>query len=102
MSKHTPGPWTAHEDGFIKADGKNIAEAFSDTAPFWGGVVDQHLPMQANARLIAAAPVMLEELAYASHALELASMEVPETSRERFGWHSKHLRRMIKLIEGDE
>jgi hypothetical protein len=57
MSKHTPGPWHVHEGG------DNLASFFVDSAKE-GSVckiaVNHH--EEANARLIATAPEMLEEL----------------------------------------
>ena len=57
-AKHTPGPWKSYEDdGFINlmvvdAEGYYIAEAMGRTKK----------NMEANARLIAAAPELLEAL----------------------------------------
>lgn len=58
MTEHTPGPWRIDERpshvGVLGGDGKKVAEAwlaFRDSETYW-----------ANARLIAAAPDLLEAL----------------------------------------
>ena len=68
--KHTPGPWTTDEDDHdaphqnikVKA-GKHrtVCTVWIDDAP----VRDFNAEQQANARLIAAAPELLEYLQYA-------------------------------------
>lgn len=63
MSKHTPGPWTIdeHELGsFIRCAGGYIIT----------GPVNERPGYKANARLIAAAPNLLEALMKAATALE--------------------------------
>lgn len=72
MNAHTPGPWQITEmDGEVNRavvgpDGELIADCFAPTAE------DFNLPQdyEANARLIAAAPELLEAL---SHLLEMVS-----------------------------
>lgn len=96
MSKHTPGPWHHDEYGHICAGPQIIGIAYQ----FELNDSDyDELPCIPNARLIAAAPVMFEELAHARFALKLASTLVPERACERFLSHSKHLGRMIELIK---
>lgn len=57
MSQHTPGPWTIHDqvdsEGFtiIKGQGLRLAKV-TNSEPDWA---------EANARLIAAAPELLED-----------------------------------------
>ena len=60
-TQHTPGPWRVRKDGAGR-----LAGVSDETRKFdcfvWGGVaVDADL-MEANARLIAAAPELLEAL----------------------------------------
>lgn len=54
MSKHTPGPWVIINHQIGGADGKEVGNAFAPGRP----AVEQ----EANARLIAAAPDLLEAL----------------------------------------
>ena len=61
MSKHTPGPWIVAEDQVGDDDGNTIADVtlFNE----WNtteGIVTKEMPWEANARLIAAAPELLE------------------------------------------
>lgn len=58
MSKHTKGPWRVHlvdDTVVIDKSGEHVARAL-------GQYVDDPLPIEANARLIAAAPDLLEAL----------------------------------------
>ena len=70
-TKHTPGPWTADEFGYINAGGQQIADVYVyDSSDCMGcGQCENHsarnepkLPYKANARLIAAAPELLYAL----------------------------------------
>lgn len=61
MSKHTPGPWEATISGTIVFDGGSIGEAY-DWNPGYHSDDIHPLPVGANARLMAAAPEMLEIL----------------------------------------
>ena len=54
-SKHTPGPWTANENGSIEYEGGYLGEAYAYCENSY-----EDLPMMANARLMAAAPEMFE------------------------------------------
>ena len=66
MSKHTPGPWAPdyaehdcpHQDVKIKAGKRGVCRVWMDNAP----VEDYNREQRANARLIAAAPELLEAL----------------------------------------
>jgi hypothetical protein len=66
--KHTPGPWTVYDDS---NDGKTnrieIAARGKTVARIYQSVPEEDLP---NARLIAAAPDLLEALKMAVSALE--------------------------------
>jgi len=65
-AKHTPGPWSVwkksldpagREDwAILSSENRIIAEAF------WKVETDEYMPAEANARLIAAAPELLEAL----------------------------------------
>ena len=52
MSKHTPGPWIVESSGTIQAETRSIAECYGLNTE----------TRFANAKLIAAAPVMLQLL----------------------------------------
>lgn len=56
MPKHTPGPWNIAAGAYVETeDGKTIADVWEDEDT--GKVMEE---TQANARLIAAAPDLLE------------------------------------------
>lgn len=59
--KHTPGPWTVAPLGTIEFKGGFIGEAY-DTNPGYYGDKEEDLPVMVNARLMAAAPEMLQLL----------------------------------------
>ena len=59
--QHTPGPWTVSPNGSIEYKGGFIGEAY-DMNVGYDSQEPQDLPMMANARLMAAAPEMLELL----------------------------------------
>ena len=79
--KHTPGPWERWDDG-IKSIGDSIdicrvyAVPADDSTQYGSGESD------ANARLIAAAPDLLESCVE----LEKAYRELLEAYGEAFGW----------------
>ena len=54
MSKHTPGPWHSCDHRVGRQDGARIADTWSSAVP--------RDEQAANARLIAAAPELLEAL----------------------------------------
>lgn len=69
MSKHTPGPWSVYDDHYTIQDGIEIRRleiiALGKTiARIYTSVPEQDTP---NARLIAAAPELLEALQNAAH-----------------------------------
>ena len=77
-SEHTPGPWRPLPamDGHIEAKCGLIAKAYRDS------IDADDLPVEANARLIAAAPEMLEALeAIASPLLRDIPHDVREIAR---------------------
>lgn len=63
MSKHTPGPWTTWQNEAEGLD-RHVISAHESEGPFWQiGVAwayDEDNEAAANARLIAAAPDLLE------------------------------------------
>jgi hypothetical protein len=71
MTKHTPGPWEmgpiiAGEDIFILADNRKAAIAKASNLEIYANTFEKLRPLaaecEANARLIAAAPELLEAL----------------------------------------
>ena len=63
MSKHTPGPWEFRKDGYVYsvATGERVCSPHS-TLPESRKVSDHIKDLKQNARLIAAAPDLLEAL----------------------------------------
>ena len=60
MSKHTPGPWREWDDGIRGSNGESVCRVYAvtgDTGKRHGRGVSDY-----NARLIAAAPELLEAL----------------------------------------
>lgn len=78
MSKHTPGPWNyaIPEDGFVSCEGGQICRrplrALNPRRGTW----------EANARLIAAAPELLDAL---ESALSVIQSEYPESKWANYG-----------------
>ena len=57
--KHTPAPWRATKNGSIEHEEGILGEAYDFDSGYLG-LKAEGLPMMANARLMAAAPEMLE------------------------------------------
>jgi hypothetical protein len=74
MSKHTPGPWR------YKADGGNYMLIFCSNDEGWGDNLRGYCG-EANARLIAAAPDLLEALREALHLIDTTSPIEGDTVR---------------------
>jgi len=64
MSVHTPGPWVARQSWIFAADGRMVGFA-TELGPD-GSTTQTRLEEFANARLIAAAPTMHDDLALIS------------------------------------
>lgn len=69
MDKHTPGPWSVAEDGstYKRLTIHSVDKSWGMVATVRG--VRTHPETQANARLIAAAPLLLDSLTQAAAAL---------------------------------
>lgn len=75
--KHTPGPWSvrcdpSHYDSatdIYGPDGNRIAQTCGQTSAEW-------IPMEANARLIAAAPTMCDYIAKRAAAGDIEAKEI--------------------------
>lgn len=81
MAEHTPGPWTATDDrrGIweIIHDGELLADVWSH------GSAARDLPAEANARLIAAAPELLEACKrFVEWDEYVSSLDVPTSLRK--------------------
>lgn len=75
---HTPGPWTADDSGLITAGPRRLHIAQAATTGMGQAAA-------ANARLLAAAPEMLQALKLALLAMERAAMQMgldPDTDTE--------------------
>ena len=81
MSKHTPGPWVVYDDS---NDGKTnrieIAARGKTVARIYHSVPAEDLP---NARLIAAAPDLLEALKDTLQLLEVYCEDFEEATRKQ-------------------
>jgi len=102
---HTPGPWAAHEGwpsdvwhvdmpGRTYSIGVSRADSDEDMA------VEE---VQANARLIACAPEMLDALRLAADALDLAQAQV-DSENDRYNLCKRlvAVKRVIAKAEGSE
>ena len=102
MSKHTPGPWHTRiavngtgDFGIVTPDGDVLAEAFSDIR----SQNERSLDVVYNARLIAAAPDLLEvlqDLMDCRDAL-LNNRELPMTTE---AWETKCFAAIAKATGG--
>ena len=93
---HTPGPWWV--DG--PDEGIEVHDTFGRTASVWGDQ-DDNSEAWANARLIAAAPDMLDALRTADDALDYAQAQVDsESDRERLRHWRTRVQNVIALAEG--
>ena len=93
--KHTPGPWIVAEDQVGDDDGNTIADVtlFNE----WNtteGIVTKEMPWEANARLIAAAPELLEILEESVWYIDFGDSGAIE-------WHEQ-MEKLIAKIEGNE
>jgi len=91
MNNHTPGPWTIDKTGtasypnmtaIIDCDGDAIAHV----CPYWKGAGLE------NARLISAAPDLLEALKYIVQWKDKAGGWSPEVARDMANWAIKKTR----------
>jgi len=62
-TKHTPGPWRAGKQWSVVADSEIGTHSDQENREYYGGaLVCESVRTEANARLIAAAPELLEAL----------------------------------------
>jgi hypothetical protein len=112
MSKHTPGPWTAKRGSnetlgypweVMGPDGKTICDILLDHND--EAVTGEDLERaEANARLIAAAPALLEALREAERVIRWAAQESAGRVKAEIigGWlyHADKCRAAIAQAEG--
>ena len=70
MKTHTPGPWVVADDE-VQLHGSTIANVTKENQ--WNtsaGIVTEVMPWKANAKLIAAAPELLDALSECIHTWE--------------------------------
>ena len=77
MSKHTSGPWLVGPQQSITSRGWSIADKNGDRLAFVLG--EYSLELQANARLIAAAPDLLAALMLAKDMMITNDLSLPRT-----------------------
>lgn len=87
MSKHTPGPW--HANPYVHASVHGFA-VYADRICM--DKLADEIQSEANARLIAAAPELLEALKQAVNLLE---------TEVRPAWEQTHFRKIIAKAEGE-
>lgn len=95
---HTPGPWFAREDGCIAVGDNSTSKTLKlrllkVISPWVEGAWDDDPEALANARLIAAAPAMLEALKEASDWLDWYFAPEPSV---RVGPSSSELKRLTR------
>ena len=102
--KHTPGPWIVAEDQVGDNDGNVIADVTKYNE--WNtteGIVTNEMPWEANARLMAAAPEMLEMIKEMTELLyEIGERLDNELVSESLMRIVKRSRSYVARIEGDE
>jgi hypothetical protein len=96
MSKHTPGPWFADSGGKIwrrdpselYQNGGGVAgdEPLAWTYEGWSDEGLQGYPVEANARLIAAAPDLLEALEFMLSVFNETYPDVADDEEDREAW----------------
>lgn len=96
MSKHTKGPWIVDDRDIVDDEGYTIAVAKRVTDHFSDNLDEvDSIATEANARLIAAAPEMLEQLKYCTEVLKNWMPEKAKTLTEE-------CERLINKAEGKE
>ncbi len=83
MNEHTPGPWRVEHDKsgvYVMTPGQGIAKLYDVTPAEW--VKDQQVSVDANARLIAAAPTLLSTLQWITQEMKrVGEIDVIEATR---------------------
>lgn len=98
MSKHTPGPWKVTDDGCIYFKDGFIGEAYQFNPGLYGEK-QEDAPMMANAKLIAAAPEMLEAL---KDLLQYGHIGGLFHMRDSYYKARKQATNLVAKIKGDE
>jgi len=81
MNKHTPGPWIVKWDYNVFSGERGIATCGGYTDNYRAGAI--HAENRANARLIAAAPELLEAI---NHIWDYSAKQFEANSDERALW----------------
>ncbi|MEY2681170.1 MAG: hypothetical protein RL661_1401 [Pseudomonadota bacterium] len=113
MTKPTPGPWFADEFGYIwrrdpvelYQNGGNVAgdRPIASVHTGWNKDYFQSYPLEANARLIAAAPDLLEALQEYVRLFEDHCITNPSSEDKDFtGYLAELARSAIKKATGEE
>jgi hypothetical protein len=83
-TKHTPGPWRVGKQWSVVADSEIGTHSDQQNREYYGGaLVCESVRTEANARLIAAAPELLEALKEAVCALEVCGKDFRATEVAR-------------------
>lgn len=95
--KHTPGPWHVKRGNGIYAKDQYIGLSLR------GLTYDKGLPYKANARLMAAAPELLEFVRYVAKGIPVGDDPCSLEELEELLDHlEERAKRLIDKIEGDE
>lgn len=98
-TKHTPGPWKVTDDGCIYFKDGFIGEAYNFNPGLYGEK-QEDAPMIANARLMAAAPELLEFVEGVAEGLKTGGN--PGYLEDAVEFLEERAQRIIAKIEGDE
>lgn len=110
MSKHTPGPWRANAKpmgnpyGVITEHGENENWSICNDGGRFIAAIKMQPEEEANARLIAAAPEMLEALESALNvegAARAGSQFIPAYEGLDTGYHFEKVRAAIRKAKGE-
>ena len=94
--KHTPGPWKAIGDKIYSADQRPVAHVYALVHPDHLNIM-QSIP---NARLMAAAPELLEFVQYVAKGIPV--WDDPCSLEESVDHLEERAKRLVAKIEGDE
>ena len=97
--KHTPGQWKATKFGSIEYKDGILGEAY-DFNPGFDAMESEKLPHMANARLMAAAPELLEFVQYVANGIPV--WDDPDSLEVSVYHLEKRAKRLVSKIEGDE
>ena len=99
--KHTPGPWIVRDDQIQDVHGNTITHITE--GGYWNttaGMIYEDMPWEANARLMAAAPELLEFVQYVAKGIPV--WDDPDSLEESVYHLEKRAKRLVLKIEGNE